>query len=153
MVGLLILPSCSQVGRRTASPCPGTEGAPSQAASLGAGPGAEGRLPAGHRGPRKVLPSSGDRGPWQRRPAGPAPWRGLRTTRCTAQPRRAPGPAYQAQLLGLLWIVLGEAGVSELIRFLRFQCSPNPVSPAVIVTTRRFQPWQAVEDRRCGDSS
>lgn len=41
--------------------------------------------------------------------------------------RRAPGPASQAQLLGLLWIVLG-GRVSELIRFLRFQCSPNPVS-------------------------
>lgn len=45
--------------------------------------------------------------------------------------------------------MLGEAGVSELIRFLRFQRSPNPVSLAVIVTTSRFWPWQAVEDRRC----
>jgi hypothetical protein len=43
--------------------------------------------------------------------------------------------------------------VPELIRFLRFQRSPNPVSPAVIVTTSRFQPWQAVEDRRCRDST
>lgn len=43
--------------------------------------------------------------------------------------------------------------MSELIRFLRFQRSPNPVSQAVIVTTSRFQPWQAVEDRRCGDSA
>lgn len=39
--------------------------------------------------------------------------------------------------------------MSELIRFLRFQRSPNPVSLAVIVTTSRFWPWQAVEDRRC----
>lgn len=39
--------------------------------------------------------------------------------------------------------------MSELIRFLRFQRSPNPVSLAVIVTTSRFGPWQAVEDRRC----
>lgn len=39
--------------------------------------------------------------------------------------------------------------MSELIRFLRFQRSPNPVSLAVIVTTSRFWPWQAVEDRQC----
>lgn len=39
--------------------------------------------------------------------------------------------------------------MSELIRFLRFQRSPNPVSLAIIVTTSRFWPWQTVEDRRC----
>lgn len=55
------------------------------------------------------------------------------------------GPAARVTT-GLCW---GRPGVSELIRFLRFQRSPNPVSLAVIVTTSRFWPWQAVEDRRC----
>lgn len=71
---------------------PGTEGAPSQAPSLGAGPGAEGRLPAGHRGPRKVPPSSEGHGPWQRRPAGPVLWRGPYVTWLTEQPGKKQGP-------------------------------------------------------------
>lgn len=68
-------------------------------------------------------------------------------------PGGARAPPVRPSCWGYCRIVLGEAGVSELIRFLRFQCSPNPVSPAVIVTTQRFQLWQAVEDRRCGDST
>ena len=44
-------------------------------------------------------------------------------------------PPVRPSCWGYCRIMLGEAGVSELIRFLRFQCSPNPVSLAVIVTT------------------
>lgn len=73
MVGLLIPPSCSQVGRRTCLSLPSGLREP-QAKQLHWAQGQEQRTGClqGTRGPRKVLPSSGARGPRQRRPVGPA---------------------------------------------------------------------------------
>lgn len=73
----------------------------------------------------RLQPMGQDSGHLPRKPS-PA-WHTCAGNECSLE---GPGacPSHPAQLLGLLQDCAREVGVSELIRFLRFQRSPNPVS-------------------------